>query len=57
MQGRDENDQEPQGNSQTNTQLVIPTADVPTDDVVIVGDRGLSTDVVPLSYDSIEEEH
>lgn len=38
MEGRDENDQELEGNSQTNTQVVMPTADVPTDEVVLVGD-------------------
>ena len=39
-EGRDEN-QELEGNSQTNTQVVMPTADVPTDDVVVVGDNSL----------------
>ena len=36
-EGRDEN-QELEGNSQTNTQVVMPIADVPTDDVVVIGD-------------------
>ena len=36
-EGRDEN-QELEGNSQTNTQVVMPTDDVPTDDVVVIGD-------------------
>ena len=36
-EGRDEN-QELEENSQTNTQVVMPIADVPTDDVVVIGD-------------------
>ena len=36
-EGRDEN-QELEGNSQINTQVVMPTDDVPTDDVVVIGD-------------------
>ena len=36
-EGRDEN-QELERNSQTNTQVVMPIADVPTDDVVVIGD-------------------
>ena len=45
-EGRDEN-QELEGNSQTNTQVVMPTADVPTDDVVVIGD--ISTEEEQLS--------
>ena len=44
--GRDEN-QELEGNSQTNTQVVMPTDDVPTDDVVVIGD--ISTEEEQLS--------
>ena len=36
-EGRDEN-QELEGNSQTNNQVVMPTDDVPTDDVVVISD-------------------
>ena len=35
---RDE-DHELEGNSQTDTQVVMPTVDVPADDVIIVGDN------------------
>ena len=45
-EGRDEN-QELEGNSQTNTQVVMPIADVPTDDVVVIGD--ISTEEEQLS--------
>ena len=45
-EGRDEN-QELEGNSQTNTQVVMPTDDVPTDDVVVIGD--ISTEEEQLS--------
>ena len=55
-QGKDENDQKPEGNSQTNTQVVVPTDDVPNDDVVVVGDKASSGDVIPLSDNSIEED-
>lgn len=37
---RDE-DHELEGNSQTDTQVVMPTVDVPTDDVIIVGDNSI----------------
>ena len=36
-EGRDEN-QELEGNSQTNTQVVMPIADVPTETVAVIGD-------------------
>ena len=45
-EGRDEN-QELEGNSQTNTQVVMPTDDVPTDDVVVISD--ISTEEEQLS--------
>ena len=45
-EGRDEN-QELEGNSQTNNQVVMPTDDVPTDDVVVISD--ISTEEEQLS--------
>ena len=45
-EGRDEN-QELEGNSQTNSQVVMPTDDVPTDDVVVISD--ISTEEEQLS--------
>ena len=36
-----------EGNSQTNTQVVMPTDDVPTDDVVVISD--ISTEEEQLS--------
>ena len=45
-EGRDEN-QELERNSQTNTQVVMPTDDVPTDDVVVISD--ISTEEEQLS--------
>ena len=45
-EGRYEN-QELEGNSQTNNQVVMPTDDVPTDDVVVISD--ISTEEEQLS--------
>ena len=50
-EGGDENNQKLVGNSQTNTQVVMPTADV-----VVVGDGSSSADAIPLSDNSTEEE-
>lgn len=38
---RDEDHELEEGNSQTDTQVVMPTVDVPTDDVIIVGDNSI----------------